>query len=556
MIRTIKSKVLALLGLMSVVIVALAASGWVALALNNGALRTVHDDRVVPLKQLKVVSDMYAVNIVDAAHKVRNGNIDATAGLAFVDAAIAAIAHEWRSYTGTYLTPDEQRLVAETRRLMDAADRSVAVLRGLVAASDAQGLDRFVIGELYGAVDPVTEKIGELVDLQLRVAGEEFERAEQVFGTSQWLQTALIAVGLIAIVAGAVIVLAGVIRPIGAMTDAMTRIARHDLDVVIPGSRQDEIGAMAAAMEIFRENLATAGRLEAERRTSQERREKRQQEIERLIAGFDGSAAAAIGTLSSASLVLQQTAQSMAASAEETQRQATAVAAASSEASANVQSVASAAGQLAGSIDEIGRQVSESAQIAGAAAKEAVHANTQIQDLTVAVQKIGDVVKLINDIAGQTNLLALNATIEAARAGEAGKGFAVVASEVKSLANQTAQATGDIAQQVQGVQNATGAAVAAIANISAIVDRVSRLSSSIAAAVAEQEAATRDVACNVGDASKGTADVASNIIGITVAARESGKASALMLDGAVDVGRQGDAMRAEIDRFFAAIRVA
>lgn len=556
MIRTIKSKVLALLGLMSVVIVALAASGWVALALNNGALRTVHDDRVVPLKQLKVVSDMYAVNIVDAAHKVRNGNIDAAAGLVLVDAAIAAIAYEWRSYTGTYLTPDEQRLVAETRRLMDAADRSVAVLRDLVAASDAQGLDRFVIGELYGAVDPVTEKLGELVDLQLRVAGEEFERAEQVFGTSQWLQMVLIAVGLIAIVAGAVIVLAGVIRPIGAMTDAMTRIARHDLDVVIPGSRQDEIGAMAAALEIFRENLATAGRLEAERRTSRERREKRQQEIERLIAGFDGSAAAAIGTLSSASLVLQQTAQSMAASAEETQRQATAVAAASSEASANVQSVASAAGQLAGSIDEIGRQVSESAQIAGAAAKEAVHANTQIQDLTVAVQKIGDVVKLINDIAGQTNLLALNATIEAARAGEAGKGFAVVASEVKSLANQTAQATGDIAQQVQGVQNATGAAVAAIANISAIVDRVSRLSSSIAAAVAEQEAATRDVACNVGDASKGAADVASNIIGITVAARESGKASALMLDGAVDVGRQGDAMRAEIDRFFAAIRVA
>lgn len=556
MIRTIKSKVLALLGLMSVVIVALAASGWVALALNNGALRTVHDDRVVPLKQLKVVSDMYAVNIVDAAHKVRNGNIDAAAGLVLVDAAIAAIAYEWRSYTGTYLTPDEQRLVAETRRLMDAADRSVAVLRDLVAASDAQGLDRFVIGELYGAVDPVTEKLGELVDLQLRVAGEEFERAEQVFGTSQWLQMALIAVGLIAIVAGAVIVLAGVIRPIGAMTDAMTRIARHDLDVVIPGSRQDEIGAMAAALEIFRENLATAGRLEAERRTSRERREKRQQEIERLIAGFDGSAAAAIGTLSSASLVLQQTAQSMAASAEETQRQATAVAAASSEASANVQSVASAAGQLAGSIDEIGRQVSESAQIAGAAAKEAVHANTQIQDLTVAVQKIGDVVKLINDIAGQTNLLALNATIEAARAGEAGKGFAVVASEVKSLANQTAQATGDIAQQVQGVQNATGAAVAAIANISAIVDRVSRLSSSIAAAVAEQEAATRDVACNVGDASKGAADVASNIIGITVAARESGKASALMLDGAVDVGRQGDAMRAESDRFFAAIRVA
>jgi methyl-accepting chemotaxis protein len=439
---------------------------------------------------------------------------------------------------------------------MDVADRSVVRLRALVAANDRDGLDRYVIDELYKDIDPVTEKIGELVDLQLRVAGEEFERAERVFTVSQWLQIGLIAMGLLVIAGGALAMIAGVTRPVGAMTDAMTRIARHDLDVVIPAARRDEIGAMAAALEIFRENLSVADRLEADRRHSQERREKRQQEVERLIAGFDDSASGAIASLASAAQGMQRTAQSMAATAEETLRQATAVAAASEQASANVQSVAGAAGQLAGSISEIGRQVSESAQIARDGAGEAARANVQVQELTAAVQKIGDVVKLINDIAGQTNLLALNATIEAARAGEAGKGFAVVASEVKSLATQTAKATEDIAQQVQGVQNATGAAVTAIENIGRIIERVSGISSSIAAAVEQQGIATREIARNVDDASKGTKDVASNITGVTVAAKDTGEASARMLDSAADLGRQGDALRAEIDRFFAAIRAA
>jgi methyl-accepting chemotaxis protein len=439
---------------------------------------------------------------------------------------------------------------------MDVADRSVVRLRALVAANDRDGLDRYVIDELYKDIDPVTEKIGELVDLQLRVAGEEFERAERVFTVSQWLQIGLIAMGLLVIAGGALAMIAGVTRPVGAMTDAMTRIARHDLDVVIPAARRDEIGAMAAALEIFRENLSVADRLEADRRHSQERREKRQQEVERLIAGFDDSASGAIASLASAAQGMQRTAQSMAATAEETLRQATAVAAASEQASANVQSVAGAAGQLAGSISEIGRQVSESAQIARDGAGEAARANVQVQELTAAVQKIGDVVKLINDIAGQTNLLALNATIEAARAGEAGKGFAVVASEVKSLATQTAKATEDIAQQVQGVQNATGAAVTAIENIGRIIERVSGISSSIAAAVEQQGIVTREIARNVDDASKGTKDVASNITGVTVAAKDTGEASARMLDSAADLGRQGDALRAEIDRFFAAIRAA
>ena len=556
MLRTIKSKVLALLGVMSIVIVALAASGWGALALNNGALRTVHDDRVLPLKQLKVVSDMYAVNIVDAAHKVRNGNIDAAAGLVLVDAAIAAIERQWRAYSSTYLTPDEERLVGETRRMMDTADRSVAVLRGLVAADDRPGIEGYVVGDLYGAIDPVTEKIGELVDLQLRVAEEEFERAEQVFRISRWLQMGLIAAGLIAIAVGAAMVLAGVIRPISALTDAMTRIARHELDVTIPTGRRDEIGAMAGALAVFKENLTAAERLQAEQRAAQERRERRQQTVERLIEGFDRSASGTVTALASASDALQRTAQTMAASAEQTLRQSTAVAAASEEASTNVQGVASATGQLAASIDEIGRQVAESARIAGAAAAETTQANTQVQELKSAVQKIGAVVKLINDIAGQTNLLALNATIEAARAGESGKGFAVVASEVKSLANQTAKATEDIAQQVQGVQEATTSAVSAIANIGTIIDRVHRISASIAAAVEEQGVATREIVRNVGEASKGTADVATNISGVSEAAKEGGSASAQMLDASAAIGRQGDALREEVDRFFAAIRAA
>jgi methyl-accepting chemotaxis protein len=554
---TIKLKVLSVLGTLSLVVAATAALGWVALGLNNDALRGVHDDRVIPLKQLKVISDMYAVNIVDAAHKIRNGNMEQAEGLKGIDTATAEIAAQWKAYTGTHLTAEEVRIADEARRLMSAADASVAKLRGLVAAKNQAGLDAYVVKELYAAIDPLTGKISDLVDLQLRVAGEDFAAAQSVFTMSKWAQIALICFALVAVGIGVQITLRGITRPIAGMTAAMTQLAGGDKGIVIPGvDRADEIGEMAAAVQVFKDNMIKADQLAAEQRAEQARKEERQVKVDGYVRGFDQTVSGALETLASAATELQTTAQSMSATAEETSRQSTAVAAASEQASTNVQTVASAAEELSSSIAEIGRQVTQSVKIANKAVDETSRTDQLVQGLAETAQKIGDVVKLINDIAGQTNLLALNATIEAARAGEAGKGFAMVASEVKSLANQTAKATEDIAAQVNAIQSATGGAVEAIKSITTTISEINEIATTIASAVEEQGAATQEIARNVQQASRGTGEVSSNIVGVTKAAGETGAASSQVLGASSELAKQGELLRAEVSRFLADIRAA
>jgi methyl-accepting chemotaxis protein len=246
----------------------------------------------------------------------------------------------------------------------------------------------------------------------------------------------------------------------------------------------------------------------------------------------------------------------MSATAEETERQSTAVAAASDQATANVQTVAAASEELSGSIAEIGRQVADSARIAGLAVEEANRTNGQVTALSEAAQKVGDVIRMINDIASQTNLLALNATIEAARAGEAGKGFAVVASEVKSLANQTARATEEIASQIEAIQAATTDTVEAIQRIGGTIGQISEISATIAAAVEQQGAATQEIARNVTEAATGTADVSSNIATVTRAAGETGAAASQVLSAAGELSQQGETLSAEVARFLQNIRAA
>jgi methyl-accepting chemotaxis protein len=348
-----------------------------------------------------------------------------------------------------------------------------------------------------------------------------------------------------------------VVAPLRSMTGAMTTLAGGDKSIEVPGiGRTDEIGDMAGAVQVFKDNMIKADRLAAEQRQEQERKEKRQAAVESYIAGFDTSVAGSLNMLASASTELQTTAHSMSSTAEETTRQATAVAAASEQASANVQTVASATEELAASISEISRQVAESARVSKEAVDDAARTNREVEALADAAQRIGDVVKLINSIAGQTNLLALNATIEAARAGMAGKGFAVVASEVKSLATQTAQATDDIAAQVRAIQDATSGAVHAIRGIGETIERISAISTTIASAVEEQGAATREIARNVQQASAGTSEVSSNIAGVTRAADSTGTASGQVLDAASELARQGETLRADVDKFLADIRAA
>ncbi len=349
----------------------------------------------------------------------------------------------------------------------------------------------------------------------------------------------------------------GITGPLHGLAMVMDRLARGDTSVEVEGiDRGDEIGEMSRAVEVFKENRMEADRLAIAQAAEQEAKEKRRVHMEQLTRDFDAGVRAVLEGVASASTELQSTAESMSATAEQTSRQAGAAASAASEASTNVQTVAAAAEELSASISEISRQVAESATIARNAVAEADRTNGVVNGLSEAVQRIGAVVSLINDIASQTNLLALNATIEAARAGDAGKGFAVVAGEVKNLANQTARATEDIANQIREVQGGTTEAVEAIRTMASTVSHIDEISSAIAAAVEEQGAATQEIARNVQGAAEGTDQVTLNVAGVTEAAGSTGQAAHQVLEASNMLSRESEQLRARVEHFLADIKVA
>jgi methyl-accepting chemotaxis protein len=370
---------------------------------------------------------------------------------------------------------------------------------------------------------------------------------------------------LVAIFAGAAIILClmlfaiirQITRPLNGMKRAMARLADGDKEVEIPAlDRGDEVGEMALAVQVFKENMIKADELSATQEKERLVREQRAQKIEQLSTEFDHSANTILGEVSDAAGTLGTTAKSMTGNAEETSRQAGVVASASDQASSNVQMVATAAEELSASISEIGRQVVESASISEEAVIEAENTNATVEGLNQAAQKIGDVVELINDIASQTNLLALNATIEAARAGEAGKGFAVVASEVKSLANQTARATEDIGNQIGSIQSATEEAVRAIQSITETISNIRQIGTAISSAVEEQNAATADISRNIQEAAGGAEQVNKNISGVNKAASDTGEEAAQVLRAADQMSQQADQLKQHVESYLGGVRAA
>jgi methyl-accepting chemotaxis protein len=366
------------------------------------------------------------------------------------------------------------------------------------------------------------------------------------------------AIVLLITIAVSVIVARRITRPIHDMTLAMKDLAGGRLDVEVPGvGRHDEIGEMAEAVQVFKTNAIDRQRLEAEQKEMEARAAaQRKADTMRLADDFERAIGEIVDTVSSASNELEASAMTLTKTAERSQHLASMVTSASEEASTNVQSVASATEEMSSSVSEISRQVQESARIAHEAVDQARQTNGRVEELATAAARIGDVVELINTIAGQTNLLALNATIEAARAGEAGRGFAVVASEVKLLAEQTAKATGEITQQISGIQGATEQSVSAIREIGETIARMSEISSTIASAVEEQGAATREISRNVQQAALGTQQVSVNITDVQRGATETGAASSQVLTAARSLSGDSARLKMEVSKFLDTVRAA
>jgi methyl-accepting chemotaxis protein len=348
-----------------------------------------------------------------------------------------------------------------------------------------------------------------------------------------------------------------VINPIVSLTGLIGQMAAGNDDVVVPTSdRDDEIAAMAGSLQTFKEALLEKKRAEQAAAAEAQAKIERGQRVERFTREFEMAIGEVVGVVSSASADLERSAASLTTTAGRSLELATVVTAASEEASTNVHSVAAAAEEMSSSVNEISRQVQDSARIASEALAQARKTNDNVAELAKAAARIGDVVELINAIAGQTNLLALNATIEAARAGEAGRGFAVVASEVKALAEQTAKATGEIGQQIGGIQSATQESVGSIKEIGETIARMSEIASAIASAVEEQSSATREISRNVQQAAHGTQQVSANIADVRQGADATGSASSQVLSAAKSLSGQSSRLRDEVSRFLDSVRAA
>ncbi|WP_182179644.1 methyl-accepting chemotaxis protein [Methylobacterium radiotolerans] len=429
----------------------------------------------------------------------------------------------------------------------------------LMIAGDQPGALALVLDPATGAQnDAAVASLTESIAAARGQTVANVTQTEQAATRAKLIAMIATVVGLAVAAAAMLFALFGIARPIQRMTGAMGRLAEGDETVPVPHTgRRDEIGAMAAAVQVFKDNLIHTRALERETALAREGAEvQRRRAVHAMAESFEAAVGGVLARVADAALGLRADAEAMSGTATHTAERSATVAGAAQEAAQHVGTVAAAAEELGASVQEIGRQVDGSAELARSAVVQAGDTAGLVQELSNAAGRIGDVVRLITDIAGQTNLLALNATIEAARAGDAGRGFAVVASEVKQLAAQTARATEEIAGQVGRIQGATGQTVDAIDGIAARIREIDGVATSIAAAVEQQGAATREIARNVAEAASGTGAVTGTIDAVARAADDTGTAATRMLASASSLSEEAAELRREIDAFLHTVRAA
>lgn len=495
----------------------IAADFFSARALNRN-IGQMSREHVRPLIVLKKISDAYAVTIVDTTHKVAAGAVSLEEGGNAIRSALDAIRTNWASFTGNALTDEEKTHVRDYQAQMDRSGAVVNRLMASMTARDIKQVKEIAGKELYPAIDPLTERIEALIALQLREVDEHIGEAEVIGNNAALLQLSVAGVLVLLTMIGFYFVASMVTIPLLRLRDAMLSLAAGDVNVDLGEAElRTEIGEMARAVLVFRENAAGRARLEEQTRAERHREIHRQKRIEALIQHFREAIGGIKTSLETELVSMQGSSTTLNEIAAQASSGANAAKDASLESSSNVGVVAAAAGELTATSREISEQVHKAGDCVNQAMEMARNTDRDVSSLASLANRIGDIVGIISNIAEQTNLLALNATIEAARAGDAGKGFAVVAAEVKTLAGQTAKATDEISAQIGSIQSATRQAVQAIQAITGTVSEIEGRTMAIAAAVEQQEGSTHEISKSIALASSGSDRAASNVAEVSLA---------------------------------------